>query len=102
MAKYLMAVQSRPTDGREDECTAWYKNVHVKDVGGGRGITSGRLFALVPSSPGKSDPYLALYEIESDDIDATMTELRGRAGSAYAVSDAHDRASVKVFLYKAL
>lgn len=75
MARGLLVVQSQPADpGREDEYNAWYA-AHLEDVRAVPGFVSARRYKVPGSEPGE---YLAVYEIEADDLRAPMSALRGR------------------------
>jgi hypothetical protein len=73
--KYLHLVLTSPTAGREDEFNEWYENVHVPQVLRMPGFLSGQRFRLVDSTPSDLPRYLAVYQIESDDIDGTLETI---------------------------
>ncbi len=77
--KYLHIVQTSPTPGREDEFNEWYENVHVPEVLRMPGFLSGQRFRLAAEDPFSGPRYLAVYEIESDDIAATLDTVRNTA-----------------------
>jgi hypothetical protein len=75
----LLVVRSRPVSPeREDEYNAWYSGVHVADLLRVPGFVSARRFRRV--GEGESD-YLALYEVEADDLAAPLQELRRRSAA---------------------
>jgi hypothetical protein len=81
MAEYQLIAMTSPVKGREDEFNVWYNDIHLKDVLKVPGIKSARRFrnhkpAVVPGQP--PHRYLAFYEVETDDIEATIRELRSR------------------------
>lgn len=94
MAKYTLVVLSNPTAGKEAEFNEWYDKVHVPDVLRVPGFVAAQRFKL--NGPQLNDAprphrYLALYEIDTDDIQASVDELRRRAGTIeMAISDAID------------
>ncbi len=98
MAKYTLVVLSNPTSGKEAEFNEWYDKVHVPDVLRVPGFVAAQRFKL--GGPQLNDAprphrYLALYEIETDDIQASMDELRRRVGTAeMVISDAIDMKGV--------
>jgi hypothetical protein len=59
----------------DDKFNDWYDNVHVPDVLKIPGFISGRRFISPDISTLDSGRYLALYEIETDDIRTTMKAL---------------------------
>ncbi len=96
MAKYTFLALTNPVAGKEDEFNEWYDKHHVPDVINVPGFISGQRFKLADSQFGgeasKAYKYLAVYEIETDDIAATIKELRTRGGTAdITPSDAIDR-----------
>ena len=78
MAAWLLAVYTDCADpSREKEFNEWYDRTHLPDVLKIPGfVRTTRYVNTDPDSgPGK---FLALYEIESQDIEKTMTTLRER------------------------
>jgi len=76
MARYLLVALNGPTEGEGDEAAYndWYNNVHVPDLLKITGVQSARRFKVLSSK--RADwPYLAAYEIETDDPDAVLAEL---------------------------
>lgn len=70
MAKYLFMVQVDCGDpSREKELNDWYDNVHIPDVleATGANIKATRYINLSPEI-NKRPKYVALYEIETEDI----------------------------------
>jgi hypothetical protein len=71
-------VASRPVSPeREAEYNQWYDEVHLRDVCALPGFVAGRRYAPV----GDDGPYVALYDVEADDLTSVM------AGLMAAVSD---------------
>lgn len=73
MPKYILMAMNGPTPGEGDLETYnhWYETVHIPDLLGVEGIKSARRFEVVRGLvPGNPDlwPYVALYEIETDDL----------------------------------
>lgn len=92
MGKYLMLVQSRPKPGRDDEYNAWYDGEHYADICAIPGIKGGRRLESTPVGlGGEMLPYLALFEVETEDPASIVAELGKRAKSGVMrVSDALD------------
>jgi len=94
--RYKMVVMTEPLAGREDEYNEWYQNVHLRDVVAVPGVRSARRYRLrmgVMPDP-KPLPYLAIYDIESDDIEGVLKAMLDRAGSArMMISDSMSMAS---------
>lgn len=82
LARYKLLVTSRPVAGREQEYNDWYQNVHLRDVVAIEGYRSAQRFRFNQLvGPGARTPYLAIDDIETDDIDAAVEELMSRAAS---------------------
>jgi hypothetical protein len=98
-----MAVQSRPQPGREAEYNRWYDEVHLGDVQKVPGIVSGRRYRAVPTDfQGPDVPYLAIYEMESDDPNNVLAEFRRRSlAGELPVDDSIDLSSIKIWVYAA-
>jgi hypothetical protein len=104
MAKYTFVVLTNPVAGKEAEFNEWYNGQHVPDVLNVPGFVSAQRFRLADAQFGgeasRTHKYLALYEIETDDVDGTLKELRARGGTAEIVStDPLDTKSVATFVF---
>jgi hypothetical protein len=104
MAKYTLVVLTNPTPGKEAEYNRWYNEQHIPDVLNCKGFVSAQRFRMSDTQMGanadKSYKYLALYEIETDDLNASIKDLQSRSGTADMVlSDAIDLkgASARMF-----
>jgi hypothetical protein len=83
MPKAVMVVLSSPSDpSREDEYNEWYDNVHIPEVCAIPGFVSARRYKVSESGPFPIDPaahtYLAIYELDSEDLAATCKEMTAR------------------------
>ena len=67
MAIHQLLVFTRPVAGREPEYHRWYDDVHLAEVLGVAGFVAARRYAT-------DDPtrFVAVYTVDSDDVDATM------------------------------
>ena len=103
MPEYKMVVLSNPVAGREDEYNDWYQNTHLGDIVSLPGFKSARRFKLADGMV-VPDPYryMAVYEIETDDLDATLKGLIESAenGTIY-VSDTLDSDNAYAVIYEA-
>jgi hypothetical protein len=99
-ARYLQVVLTSPAPGREDEFNEWYDNVHVPQVLEMPGFLSGQRFCLVDSDESTGPRYLVIYEIESDDIEATLETIKTTAPSR-TKSTAIDVSASIVHMYRA-
>lgn len=103
MAKATMVVFTNPVSAdAEDEYNEWYDNIHLADVVAIDGFVSAQRFRVVDveavaAGSDSAHRYLALYEVESDDLNAVAQALLSRAGTAdMEISPTLDRGS-KVF-----
>jgi hypothetical protein len=71
MPKGILYVESRPVPGQEDEYNTWYDETHLKEVVSLLGFVSARRFAPVDGQ----GPYVAIYEIDADDLPAAVAGL---------------------------
>ena len=75
MAKWMLVVGTNCTDAaREDEFNEWYDKTHLPDVLETPGFTRVTRYENPEPAEGEAK-FLALYEIETDDIDGTMKAL---------------------------
>ena len=102
MGKYVLVVPSSAKEGRDDDYNEWYNNQHIHDLLAIPGIKSGRRFTPDPISPMPPPAdYLAIYEIETDDIGSVFAEMNRRAQSGeMSVSDSLDPASPKLWVFE--
>lgn len=103
MTRYKMLVLSRPTPGNEAAYNDWYQNTHLKQIVALPGFVSAQRFKLAVNMRGDDSwPYMAIYEIETDDLDAAFQALQQAAGDgSIAVSAAFDYATVYASIYEA-
>ena len=95
MTKYTYITLSNAADDRHDEFNEWYTNVHIVDVVNQvPGVVSAQRFQLAPvqrREPPHPWRYLAIYQIDTEDLQATMRSLQELSGSpAMPVSDSFD------------
>jgi hypothetical protein len=83
MAGYHFVVLSNPASPEvEDEYNDWYDNVHLRDVVDIPGFVSAQRFEWTARRADDVAPdhkYLAIYEIDTDDLAETFNELMERA-----------------------
>lgn len=81
MPRYKMIALTRPLEGREEEFNDWYQNVHLVELCSMPGVKGAQRYKLAAPLQGYDErPYLAVYDIECDDIRATL----GAIGAASA------------------
>jgi hypothetical protein len=82
--RYLGVALTNPVEGKEAEFNEWYDNRHVLDTLALPGCVSAQRYRLADvQRVGRPQPfkYLALYEIETDDLAAMAAELAARSGT---------------------
>ena len=92
MQRYKFVVMSNPTEGRDEEYNDWYQNCHLPELLNLDGIVSAQRFQQARNlREGESYRYMAIYEIETDDIDAVVANLVQTAEAGQlTMSDAID------------
>ena len=103
MERHLMVVMTNPVEGREDEYNTWYDDRHLADVLKIPGIVSAERLELSPVQ--RMDPphpygYLALYWIETDNLQGVVDELRTRVGTELMPASDALAAERQVYLFK--
>src|SRR5215212_9706989 len=69
MKRYMFVVLTDPMPGGEAEYNEWYNTVHLQDLVKLPGIKAAQRYKLAPiSAADGKQKYLALYEIETDDV----------------------------------
>ncbi len=102
MAKYTFVVLTNPTSGKEAEYNEWYNGQHIPDVLNVPGFVRAQRFKLTDAQMGPNNPhkYLALYEIETDNLAGALAALKARGGTADMVmSDAIDLKNVGAHIF---
>jgi len=77
MARHLLVVRTNPLEGKEDEFNRWYSETHIREVVQIPGFESAQRFRRSADQIREPDEfaYLALYELETDDLAATLKAL---------------------------
>lgn len=86
--KYKIIVLINAIEGKEDQLNDWFTNVHMPDALKIPGFVSGQRFKLTPEQREGADPkwkFLALYELETDDLQGLIDEMKRRAGTPLMV-----------------
>jgi hypothetical protein len=99
MARYKFIVMANSKPGREEDYRQWYAQRHMPDVLDVPGFVSCEQLEHV----GLDGRWLFsnLYDIETDDLDATMAEVFARAGTdRMQMSDAVDDDSLFTGVFK--
>ena len=78
MPKGIMYVETMPVSSdREAEYHKWYNDTHLAQVTSVEGVVSARRFAPVDGN----GPFIAIYELDCDDLDAAVQRLRDLGAS---------------------
>jgi hypothetical protein len=99
--KHLFFAFTNPVSGREDEYNKWQKNVHLPDGLKNPGFTAVKRYKLANAqfSPQEGRAaYVNVWEIESDNLQATLDEAAVQQKDA-VVSDALDFSSISTMIY---
>jgi hypothetical protein len=79
LGRVIPDASSKPKPGQEREYNDWYTNVHMPQVLAVDGFKKAQRYRLARNlSAGEVQPYIALYEIETADLDALIEESAGR------------------------
>ncbi len=84
MRKGILYVESRPSSpDRDAEYNSWYDEIHLPQLMALDGFVSARRLRPVADD----GPYVALYEIEGEDLQAILDNMLAHAGELH-LSDA--------------
>jgi hypothetical protein len=82
MPKGIMYLQTMPVSPDKDaDYNKWYNDTHLAEIVSVEGIVSARRFAPMDGN----GPYIAIYELDSDDLDAVVQRL-GELGASGKMS----------------
>ncbi|MDB5481413.1 MAG: hypothetical protein JWO83_2466 [Caulobacteraceae bacterium] len=84
MPKHLFVVFTNAVDGLESEFNQWYSDTHLPDLLNVPGVGAAQRFSLSHTQmPDTLQPfkYMAIYELETDNIQGVVDELNARLGS---------------------
>lgn len=80
MARGAYVVRARPVNPERDgDLNEWYDGTHIPELLAVPGFRSARRYRLVGDDG--APEYLAVYEIEADDLAAPLRELRRRSAA---------------------
>ncbi len=102
MARYRMVVMSNPVPGREQEFERWYQEVHLPELLALDGFVSAQRFSReLTLGSAQSWPHMAIYEIETNDIEAAIAGLVtvAEAGNL-TMSEAIDTAATSAAVFR--
>ena len=80
MARGILIVESQPSDpSRKAEYDDWYSNVHIPHVCAVPGFVGAKRYRLRGTGGDAPAGSIAVYELEADDLDVPMQELRAHS-----------------------
>jgi hypothetical protein len=96
MQRGILAVQTDPKPGEEDQFNVWYDSAHVPEILATEGFVLGRRFRAIRApgdagAPGDWSNYLAVYDIESHDVAVSYASLLERFRSGTMTPGDHVR-----------
>ncbi|MBS7700254.1 MULTISPECIES: DUF4286 family protein [unclassified Chelatococcus] len=92
MARYLFVVLANAKDGQEEEFNDFYSNTHIPDVLKVPGMKSAERFVLAgPQRMSIPSPfkYLAIYQVETDDLASVAADIAERSGTEAMPTNQH-------------
>ncbi len=101
--KTYYTVYSNPMPGRDTEYNDWYTNVHLAEVLQIDGFISAQRFQLAELQVINDQPYryVAMYEIENDNIEQTVRNMMAAAGGLQ-MTDAMDASKVHIAIVQSV
>ena len=82
--KYKMVVFTNAVEGKDKDFNDWYQNTHLAQIVSIKSFVQAQRFrfhtSIVPGSP-DSARYMAIYDIETDDINASLAAMNELAVS---------------------
>src|SRR5262249_1222043 len=101
MPKAVLVVLTNPVAGQEDDYNDWYDNEHIPDLLAVPGITAAQRYTIAPASGQKPEQkYLAIYEIESDDVEKTLAAMREHRSKGSPASPALDTSTSNMWIFE--
>lgn len=104
MGNFLMLVISNAKKGKDAEYNDWYNRRHIHDICDIPGVISGKRFEASSVSPQpQPSQYIAIYEIDAEDPNLVLEELKRRSRSGMMeMSDALDTETPQIWLYEGI
>ncbi|TDW68328.1 hypothetical protein EDF57_101206 [Novosphingobium sp. PhB55] len=101
MPKYKLIALTTPKAGREEDYHHWYDNNHLPELVNTFGMTGAQRYELVARLVGNdSNPYLAIYDIETDDPMVLLGAIgKATAAGQLTQSDAQDMGTCYTALF---
>jgi hypothetical protein len=81
VAEYKFVVFTNAVAGKDDEFNQWYDDVHLGEVVALPGFTGAKRFRIHSDDDAPVHRYLAIYDMQTDDVASTLTTLTTAAGN---------------------
>jgi len=94
MTRYVIQFTSAARPGEDEVFNRWYDDVHVPDVLAIPGFLSCQRYRVVDAAASRPR-YVASYEVESDDPQATLGQLFN-SGNKMVISPSLDKEQVTI------
>jgi hypothetical protein len=107
VARHILIVFTEAHEGREGDFNSWYDDIHLSDVLSVDGYVSAQRYVMAEeqakgfkadSAPGR---YLAIYEIEAENLTDAHDKLAAAAEHMY-ISESMDATRALAFAYTAI
>lgn len=104
MTRHVLVVLSNAADGCDDEFNDWYDHQHLGDVLAVDGFVAAQRFRLSDAQLRADEAmpyrYLAVYEIEADDLNTPLRSLiSGIVSGAIPLSEALDLQRLSTYTF---
>ncbi|BFM07843.1 hypothetical protein [Halioxenophilus aromaticivorans] len=101
MAAYKMVVLSNPKPGKYEVCDRWYRQTHLDDVVKLPSFIAAQRFTLAhPMAQNAPYQFMAVYDIETDDVERSFNELvQASEAGRMVISDDLDRDNLYAAIY---
>lgn len=103
MSKYVFLVLTNTSGGRDDEFNEWYNKQHIPDVLNIPGFVAAQRFRLADAQMGRTESpwrYLAIYELETDDLAGALKDLTARVGTpAMVMSESLETKGIGTYVF---
>ena len=103
MAKYILVALSNCKEGTDAEFNEWYNEVHLPDVLRLKGHVSAVRYCATEDQlrPEVHYRYMAIYELDVDNVKEAMAALQGAAGTdKLPIGDTLDGDRTVVYYYQ--
>ncbi len=102
MAKFKLIALTTPVAGKEEEFHSWYQNTHLPQLVSFPGMKGAQRYKLTAKLAGiDNNPWLAIYDLETDDPTVFFSALGQAAASGKLTqTDSSDMATTYTALFE--